>query len=172
MSAAVHGIQSSVSETLAAAGPTSFFVQRRGDFLMNCDGSDEMCPQRRNPPITLRESEILQTLPSIDVVTAHLAGSADFKYKDRELRGASVDAFTANWTLIDGGNIEPGRSFTSAEQVASSRVVVINDKMAERLFGLSEPVGKVISVDAIPFTVIGIYHSTVSICAAPWILPR
>ncbi len=165
MSAAVHGIQSSVSETLAAAGPTSFFVQRRGDFLMNCDGSDEMCPSRRNPPITLRESESLQRLPTIGVVTAHISGSANFKYRDRELKGGAVDAFTPNWTLVDGGNIEPGRSFTVSEATAASRVVVVNTKMAERLFGDSDPINKVILVDGLPFTVIGVYHSTVSIFA-------
>jgi len=29
----------------------------RGDFFENCDGTDETCPSRRNPRITLREAE-------------------------------------------------------------------------------------------------------------------
>ena len=144
MSAAVHGIESSLANDIAAAGPKSFFIFRRGDFFENCDGSDEMCPSRRNPPITLRESERLRSLPTVEVVSAHISGSADFKYRDRELKGAGVDAYTPNWTLVDGGNIEPGRSFTITEAATSSRVIIVNDKMAQRLFGLSDPLNKVI----------------------------
>jgi len=167
MAAAVHGIQSKFAEDMAAAGPTSFFVFRRGDFFENCDGSDDMCPSRRNPPLTLAEAQALQQVPSIAVVTAHVEGSAKFKYREHELASATVDAYTANWTLTDGGNIDPGRSFTPAEAGAAARVVVINDKMATQLFGDSDPLQKVIMVDGIPFTVIGIYHSTVGFLGTP-----
>ncbi|HUO52963.1 MAG TPA: ABC transporter permease [Gemmatimonadaceae bacterium] len=167
MAAAVHGIQTSFAQDMAAAGPTSFFLFRRADFFENCDGSDETCPSRRNPPLTLREAQILERLPSVEVVTAHISGSATFKYRDRQLPSATVDAYTPNWTMTDGGNIEPGRSFTAAEATAAARVVVINDKMAERLFGQSDPVGKVLTADGIPFTVIGVYHSTVGFLGTP-----
>lgn len=39
MAGAVHGIRASVEDDIAAAGPTSFFVFRRGDFFENCDGT-------------------------------------------------------------------------------------------------------------------------------------
>ena len=167
MSAAVHGIESSVANDMAAAGPTSFFVFRRGDFFENCDGSDETCPSRRNPPLTLRESQALADVPTVQVVSAHISGSADFKYRDRELKGANVDAYTPNWTLVDGGNIEPGRSFTTSEASTAARVIIVNDKMVARLFGESDPLGKVIAVDGLPFTVIGVYHSTVGFIGTP-----
>jgi putative ABC transport system permease protein len=167
MAAAVHGIQSKFAEDMAAAGPTSFFVFRRGDFFENCDGTDDMCPSRRNPPLTVREAAALQDVPSIAVVTAHVSGSARFKYHEHTLASASVDAYTANWTLTDGGNIEPGRSFTAAEAGAAARVAVINDKMAEQLFGQSDPLEKIIAIDNIPFTVIGVYHSNVGFMGTP-----
>jgi putative ABC transport system permease protein len=167
MAAAVHGFQSSVEADIAAAGPTSFFVFRRADFFANCDGSDETCPSRRNPPITLREAEALQRLPSLQAVTAHINGSASFKYKDRELKGAGVDAYTPNWMDVDGGTIEPGRNFTPAEALTGTRVIIVNDKLAEQLFGDSDPLGKVLLADGVPFTVIGVYHSTVGFFGTP-----
>jgi putative ABC transport system permease protein len=167
MAAAVHGFQSSVEKDIASGGPTSFFVFRRADFFTNCDGSDETCPSRRNPPLTLREAERLQQLPSLQAVTAHMNGSASFKYKDKELKGAGVDAYTPNWTDVDGGTIDPGRSFTTAEAATASRVMIINDKMAEQLFGASEPLGKTLFADGVPFTVIGVYHSTVGFMGTP-----
>jgi len=167
MSAAVHGIRVSMERDIAAAGPTSFFVFRRGDFFENCDGSDDTCPSRHNPPITLREAQALQTLPSLAAVTAHVSGSAAAKFRDRELGGITVEGYTANWTEVDGGDISPGRSFTAAEASAGARVVVINDKMAERLFPDLDPVGKVMTLDQVPFEVIGVYHSTVGFMGTP-----
>ncbi|MGI8497074.1 MAG: ABC transporter permease [Gemmatimonadaceae bacterium] len=167
MSGAVHGIKASVERDIAAAGPTSFFVFRRGDFFENCDGSEDSCPSRRNPPVTLREAAMLQRLPTLHTVSAHVRGSAPFKFHDRELSSANVDAYTANWTDVDGGDINPGRSFTAAEAVTGARVLIINDKMAERLFPNEEAVGKAVLVNSIPFQVIGVYHSTVSFIGTP-----
>src|SRR3954470_17083737 len=54
MSSVVRGINESFRRDVEAAGPTSFFVYRRpiGGFNA-CDGTDETCPERRNPAITM-----------------------------------------------------------------------------------------------------------------------
>ncbi len=168
MSGAVHGIRSSVEQDIAAAGPTSFFVFRRGDFFENCDGSEDTCPSRRNPRITMREAEAIGRLPSVGVVSPHLDGGAAFKYRDRSLSSIHVSAYTPAWTEVVGGDIDPGRSFTTAEARTASRVVIVNDKLAERLFPPgTEAVGKVVAVAGEPFQVIGVYHSPVSFIGTP-----
>lgn len=157
MSAAVHGINAGVSASLAAAGPSTFFVSKWPIAITSCDGSADSCPWRSNPPLTITETERLGRLPNIQAVVAHLGTSASFKYKDRELPGAGVDAYSPDWMEVDGGTIDPGRSFTQAENANASNVVIINDKMKERLFGDSDALDKRISVNGKPFTVIGIY---------------
>src|SRR5678809_1783068 len=58
LSAAIHGINASVAKDLESAGPTSFFVYRRPVSLTRiCDGTDDTCPERRNPPITMAEAQ-------------------------------------------------------------------------------------------------------------------
>ena len=58
LSAAVHGINESVAKDLESAGPTSFYMYRRPVGLTTiCDGTDDTCTWRRNPPITLDESK-------------------------------------------------------------------------------------------------------------------
>lgn len=158
MSAAVHGINAGVSSSLAAAGPTTFFVTKWPMAINSCNGSADSCPWRRNPPLTVEETQRLARLPGIRAVVAHLGTSASFKYRDRELPGASIDAYTTDWTEVDGSTIEPGRSFTRAENDNASQVVLINDRMKERLFGDGEAVGKEISVNGKPFLVIGVFH--------------
>ncbi len=167
MTAAVHGIQSSVQRDLASAGPTTFFVFRRADFFEICDGSDETCPSRRNPGLQLAELTAISRLPSIKAAAGQIRGSASFRYRDRELSSAGIDGYTPNWTDVDGGDIYPGRSFTAAENAAGARVTIINAKMAERLFGDVDPIGKVIQVSGHSMLVIGVYHSTMGLFGTP-----
>jgi len=168
MSAAVHGINLSVARDLESAGPTSFYVYRVPISLGEaCDGTDDTCPWRRNPPVTIDESAAIGRLESIEAVTAHIGTTASFKYKDRALRSAGLDGYTPNWTDVDGGDIYPGRSFTYAEHQTASRVVIVNEKMATQLFGDSDPIDKMVDVNGVPFRVIGIYHYTASFLGKP-----
>ena len=167
LSSVVRGINESFAKDVEAAGPTSFFVYRRniGGFQA-CDGTDETCPERRNPGITMEEVRALERLPTIEDVTAHVAGFEQFRYRDRALN-AGIEAYTANWTSVDGGDIYPGRSFTYTENQAASRVVIINEKLAEKLFGDSDPLEKDIQIRGVQFRVIGIYHYTASPMGTP-----
>src|SRR5689334_27941 len=122
LSSIVRGVNESFARDVEAAGPTSFFVYRRpiGGFN-SCDGTEDSCPERRNPPITIDEVNGIERLPSIYAVTSHVASWGKFKYRDRELN-AGMEVYTPNWTQVDGGDIYPGRSFTYAENATAARV--------------------------------------------------
>jgi putative ABC transport system permease protein len=168
MSAAVHGINASVARDLESAGPTSFYVYRFPVRLGEaCDGTEDTCKWRRNPPLTTDEADAIGRLPSVQAVTAHLGYSASYRYRDRQLRSAGLDAYTANWTDVDGGDIDPGRSFTYAEQQTAARLLIVNEKMADQLFGQSDPIDKVVDVNGVPFRVIGVHHYTASFLGKP-----
>ena len=167
LSSVVRGINESFARDVEAAGPTSFFVYRRNiAAFQSCDGTDETCPERRNPGITIEEANAIERLPTILAVTSHLANGGQFKYKDRQLN-AGMEAYTPNWTEVDGGDIYPGRSFTYAENANAAQVVVVNEKMAEQLFGDSDPIDKEITINGVPFLVIGVYHYTASPMGTP-----
>ena len=168
LAAAVHGINASVAKDLESAGPTSFYVYRRPVSLATiCDGTDETCPWRRNPPITLNEADRIAKLPEIAAVTTHIGAGAKFKYKDKEINQAGLDGYSAGWLAADGGDIIAGRDFTYAENLTGASVVVINEKMAERLFKDSDPLDKTINIEGKPFKVIGLYHNVGSFLGKP-----
>jgi putative ABC transport system permease protein len=168
LSAAVHGINASVAKDLESAGPTSFYMYRRPISLTTiCDGTDETCTWRRNPPITLSEADRIARLPEIAAVTSHIGTGAKFKYKDKQWNSAGLDGYSAGWLQAEGGDIIAGRDFTYAENLTGANVVVINDKMAERLFKDSDPIDKVIEIDGKPFKVIGLYHNKGSFLGKP-----
>ena len=165
ISAAIHGINTSVARDFESAGPTTFYVTRYPISFEACDGSDDTCKWLHNPPISDNEMATLGRLPSLKVVASRIDWSASVKYKDKALPKAPIEAYSANWTDLDGGDIYPGRSFTANENTTAARVVLVNDKMAERLFGDSDPIGKEVSINNTPFTVIGLYHYTASFLA-------
>src|SRR5438045_5516649 len=57
-----------------------------------------------------------------------------------------------------GGDISAGRNFTESEYEAGAPVVLVNDKVIERLFNGGEAVGKEIRLNGQLFTVIGVYN--------------
>ena len=159
MGATVHGIRQSFQSDLDEFGATSFQVRRRGIGINACDGTDETCPDRRNPGITLAEWSSIRGLPSVETATAWLSGQADFDYKDRHVKNVGYDAQSTDWIKTDIADISPGRSFSQAEHDAGAQVVVINDTLKNRLFGDSDPIGKAVSVAGKQFTVIGVFHT-------------
>jgi putative ABC transport system permease protein len=168
LSAAVHGINASVAKDLESAGPTSFYMYRRPVSLATiCDGTDDTCPWRRNPPITLTEANRISKLPEIAAVTSHIGAGGKFKYKDKEISQGGLDGYSAGWLAADGGDITEGRDFTYAEALTGASVVVINDVMAKRLFGESDPLEKTIEIEGHPFKVIGLYHNLGSFLGKP-----
>ena len=166
ISAAVHGINASVARDFESTGPTTFFVTRFPISFEACDGTEETCKWFRNPRLTLADADALARIPSTKAVGARLDTSQPVRYKDRELPATQVIGFTANWTEIDNaGDIYPGRSFTPGEAEAGARVIIVNDEMAEKLFGDSDPIDKVVTVSGVQFTVIGMYHYEASFLA-------
>ena len=158
MSAAVHGINEGVSSSIAAAGPTTFFISRWPAEITSCNGSSDSCPWRRNKPLTLDQAKDIRNLPMIAGVTAHVGSSTRIKYADRELPGVSVDAYSPEWFDVSGGDIGPGRNFTGEEYDAGAPVILVNDKIVEKLFLGSEPIGKEVRLNGEVFSVIGVYH--------------
>ncbi len=159
MAATVHGITASFQQDVQAFGATSFQVRRRNINLGGCDGTDEGCPDRRNPPVTPEEAAMIRAMPSVQAVTEIWGDSKPFRYRDKALSSVGYDALSAEWLETDAGDIEPGRNFSEAENKAAASVVIINDTLKARLFGESDPIGKMVSVDGRPFTVIGVYHT-------------
>ena len=159
ISAAIHGINSSVARDFEKAGPKTFFLNRFPITFEACDGTDETCKWRHNPRLTYADAKAIGALPSIRAATARLGMNKEVRYKDRALSSTQVIGQSANWTIVDNaGDLYPGRSFTESEEANGEKVVIVNDEMATRLFGDSDPLDKVVTIGGVPFTVIGVYH--------------
>lgn len=163
MSAAVHGINQGVSSSIAAAGPTTFFISRWPAEITSCNGSADSCPWRRNKPLTLANAHDIRALPSIAGVTAHISTSTPIKYADRELPSVTVEAYSPEWFNVSGGDIGPGRNFTGDEYEAGANVILINNKIVDKLFLGGEALGKEVRLSGGVFRIIGIYNPVANV---------
>lgn len=162
ISAAVHGINQSVAKDFASTGPTTFFVSRYPISFEACDGSDNTCAWLRNPPIRRNEVDALRRLSNIEAVGERIDWNAKVRYRNVELPGAGIEGYSAEWTTISAPEVYPGRAFTAAEARTGARVAVITTTMVERVFGDSDPIGKTLTLNGVPFEVIGVYKDNSS----------
>ncbi len=159
MASMITGIQRSVTDVVQRAGPNTFVVMRFfRDELQISDGSDEMSPWRRRPRLSRDEAELIRNLPAVaDVNVREQAGSA-VVYGDKEFSQAGIEGMDPSWMKVSGGDLLDGRNFTPIEAAGNAFVVVINGDAAEVLFPGLDPVGKVIRIFGLPFTVVGLYR--------------
>lgn len=155
----VAGINRGVTDIMEQLGPRTFFVFRFFQAGVNVsDGSDEMSPWRRMPPLTAEEAERIGRLPSIGFVVVDEGSSAPITNGDHELSDVRIRGLGVDWLRVSGGDVYPGRSFTHLEQAANVRVAVVNAKLAGELFAFRDPIGRRIKIAGVPYDVIGVYN--------------
>ncbi|MCR4326760.1 MAG: ABC transporter permease [Candidatus Roizmanbacteria bacterium] len=87
-------------------------------------------------------------VPLIDANVQAVSGSETVS---TQIVGGTRDMFfLLNLTL------EKGRYFSESESVSSRKVVVIGPDVAEKLFGKRNPIGERVTIDDLPFTILGV----------------
>jgi putative ABC transport system permease protein len=164
MASMITGINNAVSGMIEQAGPRTFFVQRffRGGVQVS-DGSDEMSPWRRNPPITVAEARMLRRLPGVEEVGWREDTGGPVSAGSVNLSSVNIVGATPNLLQVAGGTLRAGRNFTQVEFAAGAPVTIINDNVAKRLFGQLDPIGRRVKVNGIPMTVVGLYVEAASL---------
>jgi len=158
IAAMVSGINRSVSNMFEQIAPRTFLVWRFFQAGVTIsDGSDETSPWRRNPPINGVEADRIAQLPSVRYVTRREESSVRVEFGDQALESVTISGLSHQWIEVNGGDVFPGRSFSRLEDLANSRVVVINKKLEAQLFRGRDPIGRTIQIAGVPFEVIGVY---------------
>ncbi len=154
--ALISGFNKGISDMLASLGPKTFWVGRYWGGQGDVDPEDPD-PWRRRPPVTIEEARRLEQLPSIAFVVVDENTLADIQFEGHRLSAINIRGRDANWPMIEGGHIQPGRSFSHLEDAANSHVAVVNTKLAENLFGQRDPMARRIKIGDVPYDVIGVY---------------
>ena len=153
--ALISGFNKGISDMLASLGPKTFWVGRY--WGGQDEDPEDPDPWRRRPQMKIEEARRLEQLPSVAFVVVDENTLADIEFEGHRLSAINVRGRDANWPMIEGGQIHPGRSFSHLEDAANGHVAVVNTKLAENLFGERDPIARRIKIGEVRYDVIGVY---------------
>ncbi len=106
--------------------------------------------------LTMADAEaIAKECPAVAAVAPVISGTAQVVFGNQNWSTA-VMGTTPDMVIVREWSIVSGRFITEQDVRSGSRVAVIGQTVAERLFGDLEPIGKLIRIKKIPFEVIGV----------------
>jgi putative ABC transport system permease protein len=109
--------------------------------------------------LTIEDLNFIEdSIESIDFIVpmTYAASGAAFETPRKKLTGMLIGT-SPDYLKISTLGLEKGRFFTEVENQMGRRVVVINQKMAEELFGTGvDAIGKTVRINRIPFVICGL----------------
>jgi putative ABC transport system permease protein len=111
--------------------------------------------------LTLQDADAL----SSKTVAPDIKAVAPTTQSSEELTNSSTNWTTtvvgteADWLSVRARSLSSGRFLTDADNASSATVVVLGPTTASELFGPLNPVGQSVTINGIPFTVIGVLTS-------------
>jgi putative ABC transport system permease protein len=155
----VEGLNKYMEEDFARQvfGLNTLMVRRLPNVSFESD-PDVWREWMRRPRITFDDADALRKRLSVPAMIAeesendgNIVGETGVEVTNVWLKGVSEDFFR-----IHDYEIEHGRLFTAPEARAGMPVVVLGSEAADKMFGMLEPLGRVVYIQGIPFRVIGI----------------
>lgn len=166
MATIVQGIRDQILTTIAVAGPQTFYVIK---VFSQTPVNPDRLPKyiRVRPDIVVEEAQRIAALPQIQYagIWAQIQGRIEFQ--GARTRPLAVFGADDRYQEIQGGELVDGRWFTRAELKTGAAVVVLAETQARRIFGRTNPIGRVALVGGRPVQVIGLYAPPANIFTPP-----
>ncbi|OGC34275.1 hypothetical protein A2311_01075 [candidate division WOR-1 bacterium RIFOXYB2_FULL_48_7] len=144
------GAQKSVEETIASMGSNLLMVSNafraRGISL----GADSSVTR-----FTFEDLAVLQRIEGVKAVVPYVSGRAQIVFQDKNWN-TTVYGSTPDYQAARNSQVTDGRFFTQQEITSRAKVAVIGKTVADELFGEADPLGQMIRINRINFTVIGV----------------
>ncbi len=108
------------------------------------------------PTLSLGDADAVEKeCPSVQAVAPILGGTAQIVYGNQNW-STGVTGTSPNMLVVREWSLASGRGFTEDDVKGATKVCLIGQTIVDNLFGSIEPVGQVIRIKKIPFTVVGV----------------
>jgi putative ABC transport system permease protein len=105
--------------------------------------------------LTVGDAKAIETeIPGVKYVAPSLRGVAQVVYGNQNW-STGITGTSPEMIEIRGWSLSSGRSFTEQELDGAAKVCVLGKTVADNLFGGIDPVGQIVRIKKIPFTVVG-----------------
>lgn len=166
MASLVEGIRSQIFASIQGASPQSFYVVR---FFSSTPLNPDNLPAevRIRPVLSDADVEALQRVDAIRYAGLWVQIPLRIEFEATRSQGLMIYGADNTFPDIQGGDLLRGRWFSRAELRGGDRVIVLENQVANHLFGPRDPRGHVVRVGDRPFTVIGVYAKLDNIFQPP-----
>jgi putative ABC transport system permease protein len=164
----LQGFSAYVDEKIAGIGSNSFTI-RRFSFEDFKDTDTIAEAQRRNTELTFEEMNFIRERAQlIDKIGAKaLPNSREVKHGNETLKDVRIEGSEPIIAEIEKLDIAEGRYFTEAENNNSMRVVYIGRDVANKLFPRGDAIGGELTIQGIPYKVVGIQTAKGAVFGQP-----
>jgi putative ABC transport system permease protein len=143
-----EGAQVSVTESIGALGSNMAIVVPEPDT----EGQRRTTSRGR---LTERDTKaIAKQIPGVLAISPQLRSSGNLVVSGRSASTPVIGA-TPEYSVVTGNDVEEGRFISDGDVNSASRVMVVGQTVATKLFGTFDPIGQVVRVNRVPFTIIG-----------------
>ncbi len=150
----IQGLNATVTDAIVSeVGADSFVVDRYG--ITRSDEDFDLV--RSNPRVTLADAEAIRRYsPLVKAVMAESSRSGQVAYKDKLLESITIRGVSPEYVNFSSYTAERGRLVSSSEVQRNRNVVLLGWGTADRLFGQTNPVDRVIKIEGVHYRVIGV----------------
>lgn len=151
------GFSAYVDEKIAGVGSNSFTV-RRFDFADFKDTDAIAAAQRRNKELTFEELEFIKERSQFvgKIGAKALPNSREVKRGSETVRDVRIEGAEPVVGEIENLDIAEGRYFTETENNNAMRVCFVGSDIAKKLFPQGGAIGGEITIQGIPYRIVGI----------------
>lgn len=113
--------------------------------------------------LVLGDAEAIATqVPTVEKVAPQLHAREVVTYRNKNTTTLIVGT-TPDYTAVRNFDAERGRFITNLDVKRNNQIVALGSKLAERLFGNSEPIGQNVRIKNVSFLVVGVMESKGSV---------
>jgi putative ABC transport system permease protein len=111
------------------------------------------------PTITVDDAKAISTeIPAVKYVAPSIGGVAQVVYGNQNW-STVINGTTSEVLEIREWPLSSGRSFTQQDVDGATKVCLLGKTVADNLFGGIDPIGQIVRIKKVPFTVIGVLAS-------------
>jgi putative ABC transport system permease protein len=108
--------------------------------------------------LTLTEDDataIAREVPAVEAAAPTMRGTAQVVFGNQNW-STVIQGATPEYLVVREWPVASGRGITSQDGDGAAKVVLLGQTVAENIFGDSDPVGEIIRIKKVPFTVVGV----------------
>jgi putative ABC transport system permease protein len=108
--------------------------------------------------LTVEDALAIVKLPGVEMVSPVSQGNVQAKYMNAN-KSITVIGVSAPYFAMRNFEVDKGRAFNESEAENMDRVTVIGPNVAKDLFGTDDPIGQIIKMKGMNFTIVGVIKS-------------